>query len=414
MVHAHALPVPSCPPPSERESLPSGGVVSASSAGGEITIVLAVHDGRVADVSLHSSRRTDAARVLHGMMLGRALGVIPSLFTVCAAAHTCAALAASEAALGVEPSAATVGARRLLCLLEALDSYAFQVCVQWAEALGRPPVLDPLRRVRNATGALRRWAVGEGSAWARIGGSSVRVDGPAAPLLSELRAAADVIAPAAALEEERALAAWASRAYEPVGGLLGALLACGAAAFGQAGAPLLSSRPAAWFAKCLEDPEFCARPTIDGTPAEPGAIARVRHHPAVAGHLARHGRGLLARFVARVADARAIVDDVEALAPALYAEPTSELMRARISGQATGVVDTARGPLAHAIELDRGLVVTWRTVAPTEWSFHPGGVIREALLGAPAADLARRARWLVTALDPCVPCSVHVQELGHA
>lgn len=410
----HARPVPWCPPPSEHESRSNGGVVSAMSAGGEIALALAVRDDRVIDVGLHSSRRTDAARVLHGMMLGRALGVIPSLFTVCAAAHTCAALAAGEAALGVEPSAATAGARRLLCLLEALESYAFQVSVQWAEALGRPPVLEPLRRVRDATGALRRWAVGEGSAWARIGGSSVLVEGSAAPLLADLRAAADVIAPAEALEEERALAAWASRAYEPVGGLLGALLACGAAGFGQAAAPLLSTMPAAWFAKRLQDPEICARPTIDGTPAEAGAIARVSHHPAVARHLARHGRGLLARFVARVADARAIVDDIAALAPALHAEPAADVARARVSGQATSVVDTARGPLAHAIELDRGLVVTWRTVAPTEWSFHPAGVIREALLGAPAGDLARRARWLVTALDPCVPCSVHVQEHSHA
>lgn len=373
--------------------------MSAPDPGGAITITLGVREGRVTEVNLHSTRRPDAARVLAGMTLEKALGSIPMLFTVCAAAHTSAALAAAESASGQPTSPATARARRLSCLLEAIESYAFQVCVEWPPLAGGAPLLDPLRRARRATGALRRWFGGPAAA-----------SGSVEPLVVELRAAAEALAPAAALEDEPALFAWASAADAPIAGLLHAVLASGAAGFGRAGSPLLGQRPVAWFAARLRDPEFSASPTLDGSPAETGAIARAADHPAVARCLEDHGRGLLARLIARVADARASVDMAEQLAREQRAGAVVDAVPKRVSGSGTGVVDTARGPLAHAIELTEGRVVAWRTVAPTEWTFHPEGVVREALLGAPAEDLVRRARWLIAALDPCVPCAVRVHE----
>jgi hypothetical protein len=50
-------------------------------------------------------------------------------------------------------------------------------------------------------------------------------------------------------------------------------------------------------------------------------------------------------------------------------------------------------------------------VSPTDWTFHPRGVLPGALRGAPATTtLERDAGWLVLALDPCVPCKVEVRD----
>lgn len=380
---------------------------------GDITIALRLRDGRVVDVEVRSTRPTDVARVLCGMAPQKALAVIPTLFTVCAAAHTSAALSACEEALGIEAGAMTRRARDLLCALEAIESHAFQVCVEWPRLFEREPALDRLSRVRRATSALRKWAVGD-AAFARLGAPAVLAAGSPAELVTHLRAAADEIAPLDAFLDEAGLEAWASEAEDPIAHLLGAVLASKAADFGRTTAPLFVLQPARWFAPRLERAGFGAQPTLDGTCAEPGAIARTAHHPAVQRILARHGRGLLARLVARIADARALVDTAAGLAGALAPAAAAEPGGSRSSGRGTGVVDTARGPLAHGVEIDEGRVVAWRTVAPTEWTFHPRGVVREALLGASARDLERRARWLVAALDPCVPARCALQETSDA
>jgi coenzyme F420-reducing hydrogenase alpha subunit len=74
-------------------------------------------------------------------------------------------------------------------------------------------------------------------------------------------------------------------------------------------------------------------------------------------------------------------------------------------GRGLGWVETARGLLLHQIDLDGERVGRYRIVAPTEWNFHPQGSFAVAMLDgreSSAADLQRRAQWLLQALDPCV------------
>jgi hypothetical protein len=68
-------------------------------------------------------------------------------------------------------------------------------------------------------------------------------------------------------------------------------------------------------------------------------------------------------------------------------------------------------------------VAACRVLAPTEWNFHPQGVVAQciaALDGSqPAEDTERRVRLLMAAFDPCVPFDVmHTlpagQEVQHA
>jgi hypothetical protein len=50
-----------------------------------------------------------------------------------------------------------------------------------------------------------------------------------------------------------------------------------------------------------------------------------------------------------------------------------------------------------------------RSVAPTEWNFHPDGPFRAALDAAPdVADPVAGARLLAASFDPCVPFDVAI------
>ena len=92
-------------------------------------------------------------------------------------------------------------------------------------------------------------------------------------------------------------------------------------------------------------------------------------------------------------------------------------------------VEMARGLLVHQVEIDQpagdapARVAACRVLAPTEWNFHPQGVVAQTIAaldgGQPAEDAERRVRLLMAAFDPCVPFDVtHAlpagQEVQHA
>lgn len=365
---------------------------------GAIAIELQVRGGRVADVAVRSSRPVGITRALEGLDVAQALKTVRALFAVCGAAHGAAAEEACERALGLPADPLRRGQRQLACALEAIENHAFQICVEWPRALGRAPSAPALLRTRKATAAVR----------SALGSATL------SEALAALDEAVRELAPDEALAgDDGALLRWASRSEAPVALWLREILEAGAADFGGARARLLPPLDEAWFEAALQQEGFGAAPTYGGEPAESGAVALAAEHPAVAQQLSRHGRSLVSRSVAHLADLRRIAAEVVARAPAVAPSNPRPLQR-HGSGHACGVADTARGRLAHSVVLVDGRVARWRTVAPTEWTFHPRGAIREALLGAATKDLDRRARWLVTAMDPCVPCSISVVGASHA
>lgn len=83
-------------------------------------------------------------------------------------------------------------------------------------------------------------------------------------------------------------------------------------------------------------------------------------------------------------------------------------------GQGLAWVEMARGLLVYwvSLQLVKGgtVVQACHVLAPTEWNFHPHGVVAQHLsrVGAdePADVVDRRVRLLMAAFDPCVPFDV--------
>ncbi|KQB60769.1 hypothetical protein AE621_03905 [Acidovorax sp. SD340] len=77
------------------------------------------------------------------------------------------------------------------------------------------------------------------------------------------------------------------------------------------------------------------------------------------------------------------------------------------SNQGLAWVEMARGLLVHHVVLDGACarVVACRVLAPTEWNFHPIGVVaqRVSRLDGYTPDALRQLRLLMAAFDPCVP-----------
>ncbi|OQX44500.1 MAG: hypothetical protein B0D85_06840, partial [Candidatus Sedimenticola endophacoides] len=64
----------------------------------------------------------------------------------------------------------------------------------------------------------------------------------------------------------------------------------------------------------------------------------------------------------------------------------------------------ARGQLLHRVKLNGERVAAYQILAPTEWNFHPRGVVARSLAGVAGTreQMEQQARLLINAIDLCV------------
>lgn len=356
---------------------------------GELSIRIALRGNAVAEVAIASTRPRVADKLLAGKPVEEALALVPTLFSICGRAQATAAQLAVDAARGVAPDAAALTARSRVVEAEIAQEYLWRALLDWPRATGREPATAALAAARTAL------AGGDATALRPVVESEVLGE-PAEQWLDSHVAGFEI---------------WIARAHTAAQANLWAVQRDGPR-HGAGNVALLppfthAATAAAIVDGLTNDPEFDRAPHLDGKPAETGALARLRQQPLVEGLLRAYGSSTLTRLVARVTELARIVAGRPSATP---------VVGCRVLGPNRGLgwVETARGLLLHAIELDGLRVKSYWIVAPTEWNFHPRGALVAGLLGAHIADeteLRRRADWLVQALDPCVGYSL---DIAHA
>jgi hypothetical protein len=354
---------------------------------GELKVAVQVRDGRVEHARIESTRPQLADRLLAGRAAAEAVAMVPQLFSICGRSQQVAAELALAAARGGSGPAETAQARRVEA--EMAQEYLWRALIEWARAADGDADATRLAAARSALARddrellrsiverdvlgddARRWCgreqVADFEDWIACGATAsarflgqVQRDGP--------RHGASSVPPLPRFDDEAAVRV--------------------AAALDA-------------------DADFERLPTFGGAPAETGAVARLAGQPLVAALAEAFGRSTLVRFAARLAELARIACGDAPAAPQAGGVPLG-------AGRGLGWVETARGLLLHAIDLDGDRVRRYRIVAPTEWNFHPQGALAAATIGADgtnSADLARRTEWLLQSLDPCVAYRL---EVGHA
>ena len=388
-----------------------------------MTLDAAALDGRLVirvspqGVRVRSSRPLRAARVLVGRTPHEAAAWLPRLYAVCGNAQTVAGLHAMEAATATALDPAQDAARDLLVRVESLREHLLRVFTSWAPELDLAVPAAAATQAMVAPGQLARALFPDGDGLCPGGGRlrpdraalAVRVDG-----LTQLVTRQVLGCPPnhwLSLEDlDDALALASGGALGPV--WLAALLARQWAGCGALRLPALPVMDAAELSARLGGDAadtFVAAPTWQGRPCETGAYVRQYHHALVRDARSAYGDGLLARMVARLVEIAALVDSLAGRSPA-PAQP--EALRPT-DGDGTGQLETARGRLAHWVKLRAGRILDYRILAPTEWNFHPEGLLARALATLPLdRDTEALAGLLVGAVDPCVGFDLEVG--GHA
>jgi hypothetical protein len=404
-------------------------------------------------VFIGSTRPLTAARVFAGKPVATVTGQLPLLFSVCGTAQAVACANACEAALGLAPAPSARRARTLLLHAETAKEHLWRLLLDWPKALapvlsvqgtGDLPVQSTEREVAMAT-AMRaflqlRSALGTAGDPFLPGAGPVR---PAADVVESACArlattAAELVfgaAPAswlAATATGADLQHWAAATPTLGAALVRALTSSGLADLGRCN---LGTLPGALDGSdsalvehlvpalaAADGDAFIAAPTLDGVPAETTPFAREQRRGGLVADLAsRYGNGLLPRLGALLAE---LARNAALLAsPAAASAPTGVALEAG-AGSGLGAAPAARGLLLHRVVLAGGATPAearardYRILAPTEWNFHPRGVVAaglEQLMDGPLAAQSRPdrgadahatlkavARLLVTAVDPCV------------
>jgi len=361
-------------------------------AEGRLNFEVAWDGKRISGARIASSRPVQACRVLEGKPPAEAVASVPLLFSICGRAQGIAAAAACEAARGLRAGEAVQQERERALAGECLQEYGWRLLIDLPMLLGEPSrpgeLADLRRRIAAADDAFKWGDVATAAeelieravfgmkpeAWLKLGPAALekwlaKEEGIASRMLARLRRLH--------LGSEFGLLPWLGEAQ--LTGLAEAMDA---------------------------DTDFAARPVWQGRPAETGALARQRAHPAIQSEIARHGATAAARLLARLLELARL--------PAQLRDPVAQGIRSVMlrAGSGIAAVETARGTLLHRVELAEGRVARYRIVAPTEWNFHPQGAFTRGLAGVPARDegeVRQAAALLAHALDPCVAYTLQVR-----
>ncbi len=386
---------------------------------GKLNIEL-TRSGPGLDVRLRSSRPVAASRVFVGKGLAETATGLPALFSICAIAQACACSAACAAAMAVSERPQILRLRSSLVDAETVREHLWRMLLDWPGFIGEPPDAPAMARAMGAFNRLRG-ALGQNAGLFRPGVAGIEPDLVAAREgLNELvevtaRAILGAMPDDWLAQNETAddLIAWSCSGGTPAARLLHELMARGWSALGSSRIRPLPAIPFADLETLLGGDladDFVAQPAWQDAPAETSPYSRNRGDAAITGLSARFGNGLLPRFAAQLVEVAALQQRLRA---SLDAAEGAAPFSAASTGRGVGIaqVQAARGLLIHRVESDGERVRDYRILAPTEWNFHPRGVVARGLAALePSADttLRRQAGLLVTAVDPCVDYDVTI------
>jgi hypothetical protein len=383
---------------------------------GELKFELLCRDQHIQRVRIRSSRPLQLPLLFEGKRAEEVLHMIPMLYSVCATAQASAAALACRQALGLGVERGVVLAESMLVWLETAREHLWRILIDWPGVSGE--AVD-----REQVAALSRLIPqGRQSCFGEQGGAftlqpSLRFDGAAfGQLIGNLTGTMTTTIFGMLPSDWYAMNAvddfhhWIESGTTPAARHLAWVEQSGLGNLGDAVVGPLPEIDAASLDRRLQQADadrFVTAPDWGESPCETSPLTRQLVHPLVGGLRVRYGSGLLTRLAARLLELASIPGRLQNMAQILSDDDTRERVASEPmdSGVGLGTVEAARGRLTHRATLAGGVVSRYQILAPTEWNFHPQGVVACGLIGFPCGDettFSRQAELFIKAVDPCV------------
>ena len=364
-------------------------------------------------------------RIFIGKSPSDVVTTLPLIFSVCGVAQGCAAAEALEQALAIPVSPACLQRRRMLVALETVREHLWRIELDWAGFLNRSPVREDIARMAALIRDFRTTLFPEENPFIP-GGVEPKMDMnrfharmEELERLLEARVFSRPIHIWLEISDWAELVAWSRECDTPAQELLCRLEKRGDAGVGSSQVSALGELDTRYLNQRLTGADadcFIAQPDWQGAPAETTPFTRRRGHPMLRSLETQYGSGLLTRMTARLVESALLIRELRA--GIICPEKSEAVVNDSDAGSGIGIsrIEAARGRLVHRVELEAGLVSNYQILAPTEWNFHPRGVLVSAFEGLETdneASLKQMAELLINAIDPCVSYQLRIDRSGY-
>ena len=382
---------------------------------GNLRIQLLCRDHRIRQVRILSSRPLQLPQLFEGKPAQEVLKTLPMLYSVCATAQARAAASACRQALAVEVDAEINEAESMLVWFETAREHLWRILIDWPEQLGEPVDRQQAAALSQLIPDARK-ALFDATAPAFSLQPKLDLDTEALSRLSnrlaETLQQTTFGVPAEswlAFDQIATLKQWIAQQQTQAARYLARIEEQGIERLGHSGVAPLPELEAVPLHDRLEQDdalEFINAPEWQQQPRETSPLTRQLAHPLIEAMLPLYGKGLFTRLVARLLELASIPGRIQqSLNRLVHGESEPTMASASQPGEGLGIVEAARGRLFHRVGISDGVIQHYQILAPTEWNFHPRGLVVQALQDMPCdyqSSLEQQAGLFVSAVDPCV------------
>lgn len=371
-------------------------------------------------VEMISSRPLHASKVLLGKRPEDVLSIIPLLFSVCGVAQTRAAFFCMQQQMHWNTDDQTEAFREMLVWSETAKEHLLRIFLDWPGLLDIEVRHDSLNYIANLVDTFKKVLFKtsqpfspDAEGLADINAAYERVDDLEHYLENEVFCTS--LSNWLSISHVADMQSWSQQAGSLAAQALSFIFKRGWSGQGvttcqqlpELDADLLFER----FSSDRVD-EFIAKPQWAGSCRETGVFSRQFDQPLIRVLRVESGNGLLSRLTARLVELAKIPARLRLLLAGTADNRifTSGAIR---QSKTLGQVEAARGRLVHYVEFDQGRISDYRILAPTEWNFHPRGLITEALTKLRVenrSELNQLARMMINAVDPCVAYTLRIHD----
>jgi hypothetical protein len=377
-------------------------------------IVINIHseirgEGRV---SVCSQRQVHASQVMVGKTVEQTLSLIPLMFNVCGIAQSRASLLAVQRAINISSDTHHEIARDMLVLVESAREHLYRILLDWPKLFGKSVNPKALPALGQLITDFKNALFESGDAFSLHS----RLQFDAAQLRSLIDNLDDYLnqhifqmetADWLKIRDIEGLNQWTNNNDGIAASSVHMICEDGWSSQGYSDSsalPPLSTRELIKRFESDQNRHFIEQPDWKGKVYETTSFIRQSHHPLI-GLLKREFHNtLITRWVARLVELARIPQQLSVMRDQLIQSESSPL---KPVDEQIGLaqVEAARGRLIHHLKISDNHISSYQILAPTEWNFHPQGLICKSLTNTSTRNplkLDRLARLLINAIDPCV------------
>lgn len=385
---------------------------------GHIAIKIHADSKQHQQVSVQSTRPVHAAKIFIGKTPEQVLSLVPLLFNVCGVAQSRASLFALTQALGLEQNQAAESARDLIVLSETAKEHCLRIFMDWPQLFDIKINTQALSYLSQLIPSFKSALFKQGDAFSLSSQCQMQSDA-----IEDLIDALEhylvenifhcSLQDWLNINSIDALHNW-SKQNQQAGAAAYSLQHIFAQSWASQGKsacqplPNLNSSQLVSTLNSQAAKQFIEQPTWQGEQYETNSLSRHIHQPLIQRLYSEYDCGLITRWTARLVELALIPQHMRDLLKSMQNKPTKFATGAQPLGIAQ--IEAARGRLIHRVELaqDKNRQTTisnYQIIAPTEWNFHPDGLIHHSLMNIKARNQQEHeqlARLMINAIDPCV------------